>query len=109
MKYQELVHQIAGRLASLNPYKAILFGSNAYGETGENSDIDIIVVLNKRGFPSDYGEKMDNHRLVRKLLREINREVALDIIVYTIDEWESFLETGSYFSRIVLEKGKAIA
>lgn len=109
MNHQEIVNLIAGRLASIKPHKAIVFGSAASGEPGEDSDIDLIVVLNRRGFPVDYNEKMENHRLVRKLLRDINREAALDIIVYTIDEWDSFVKTGSYFSRLVIEKGKAIA
>ncbi len=109
MNYQELLNLISVRLNSLKPYKAILFGSAAYGKPEASSDIDIVVVLNKNGFPADYNEKMNNHRLVRKLLRDINQEVALDIIVFTIDEWESFVKTGSYFSRIVVEKGKAIA
>ena len=109
MNYQDIIQGIATRLSSINPYKAIIFGSYAHGEPSLDSDIDIIVVLNKKGFPADYNEMMENHRTVRKLLRDINRETALDIIVYTIDEWESFIKTGSYFSRVVLEKGKAIA
>lgn len=109
MDYQELFQRIAAKLSEINPYKAIVFGSFAYGETMEDSDVDIIVVLNQTGFPADYTEKMKNHRIVRRLLRDINKEIALDIIVFTIDEWNSFLETGSYFSRIVSEKGKAIA
>ena len=109
MNNQELIKKIAAALASINPYKAILYGSSAYGEPGPDSDIDLIVVLNRHGYPANYAEKMENHRSIRKLLREINREVALDIVVYTIDEWDLFLKTGSSFSRVVIEKGRAIA
>ena len=30
-------------LTELNPYKAVLFGSYAYGEVGDDSDIDLII------------------------------------------------------------------
>ena len=109
MNNQEIIKQITTALESINPYKAIVYGSSAYGEPGPDSDIDLIVVLNRRGYPANYAEKMENHRSIRKLLRDINREVALDIVVYTIDEWDSFVKIGSSFSRVVIEKGRAIA
>ncbi|HON78931.1 MAG TPA: nucleotidyltransferase domain-containing protein [Spirochaetota bacterium] len=109
MNSKEIEKIIAERLESIRPDKAILFGSFAYGQPGEDSDIDLIVVLNKRGFPQSYNEKMENYRLIRRLFRDINEVVPLDIIVYTIDEWNSFIATGSSFSLQILEKGKAIA
>ena len=55
-------------LSSLPPEmdvkRAYLFGSYAKGTQREESDIDIIVILNKTGFPKDYNEKMENHRAV---------------------------------------------
>jgi|WetSurSiteA1Bulk_404760.scaffolds.fasta_scaffold315785_1 uncharacterized protein len=109
MDFKKLKNEIAERIALNKPYKAILFGSVAYGQPNEDSDIDLIVVLNKRGLPQTYNEKMENYRSIRKLLRDINEIVPLDIIVYTIDEWNSFIATGSSFSLQILEKGKAIA
>jgi hypothetical protein len=34
---------------------------------------------------------------------------CVDIVVYTIDEWDSFVNLGSSFSRVVIEKASAIA
>jgi uncharacterized protein len=109
MNYKEIIPQITERLSTIEPYKALLFGSFADGEPGPDSDIDLIVVLNKRGFPASYGEKMENYRSIRRLLRDINIKAPIDVIVYTIDEWNAFVEIGSSFSRLVIEKGKAIA
>jgi len=109
MNSNDIIHNIALSLSSIKPFKAILFGSFAYGEPDPDSDIDLVVVLNKKGFPASYNEKMENHRIVRRILRDINRNTALDIIVYTIDEWNLFVETGSSFSKLIVEKGKAIA
>lgn len=109
MDSKDLIERITMSLSSIKPFKVILFGSFAYGEPGPDSDIDIVVVLNKQGFPSSYNEKMENHRMIRRILRDVNMYAPLDIIVYTIDEWDSFLNTGSSFSRLITEKGKAIA
>ncbi|MCI5140372.1 MAG: nucleotidyltransferase domain-containing protein [Candidatus Electrothrix sp. ATG1] len=38
-------------LTELKPYKAVLFGSYAYGEIHDDSDIDLIMVLNKEEMP----------------------------------------------------------
>ena len=109
MDDQFLIENIKSSLSILNPYKVILFGSFAYGNPDFDSDVDLIVVLNSEGYPANYGERMENHRIVRRLLRDINRLASLDVIVYTIGEWNSFIETGSAFSRLIIEKGKAIA
>ena len=109
MDNSDIIFSIAGKLQTINPYKVILFGSFAYGQPGPSSDIDLVIVLNRHGYPADYNERMENYRFIRRLLRDINEQRALDIIVYTIDEWNSFLKTGSYFSRLIVENGKAIA
>ncbi len=109
MNTSEIISLITERLLQINPYRVIVFGSFASGEAGPDSDIDLIVVLNRHGIPVDYNEKMENHRSIRRLLRDINEQRALDIIVFTIDEWNSFVNNGSYFSRVIIENGKAIA
>ncbi len=109
MDRESIIRNITSSLSSLKPYRVILFGSFAYGEPDEESDIDLVVVLNIKGHPSAHTERMENHRVVRRLLRDINSRVPLDVIVYTIDEWNEFLKTGSAFSKLIIEKGKAIA
>ncbi|HOO73549.1 MAG TPA: nucleotidyltransferase domain-containing protein [Spirochaetota bacterium] len=109
MEKDLLINQITDRLHSLNPYKVVLFGSWASGEPHDDSDCDLIVVLSQTGFPLTYREKMENHRLVRRSLRDLNEELPFDVIVYTIDEWNSFIERGSSFSREIIREGKSIA
>ena len=48
---KEIREQVAARLnnASPRPLKAILFGSYAYGEPGEDSDLDLLIILDKDG------------------------------------------------------------
>jgi len=100
---------ISERLAVINPLKVILFGSHARGSADANSDIDLLVVLNVEGYPRSFKERMENHRKVCRLLKDINAAVPMDILVFTIDEWRNFLKEGSSFAVEVLNNGKAIA
>ncbi len=96
---------IVERLKTINPYKIILFGSYAYGKPQADSDIDLIVVLNQRGVARTYQEKYQKRMLVHKQLLAIEREVSLDTLVYTQDEWTQFLSQNSSFSKLINRKG----
>jgi predicted nucleotidyltransferase len=100
-----LIEEIKNRLSILNPERIILFGSHAQGSAGANSDIDLIVVLNKDEAGGSYREKMTSTVAVRKLLTDINRQVALDVLVYSKKEWQALVESKNSFSRDILEKG----
>ena len=39
---QGIVQQI---VAKFNPFKVVLFGSYAYGDPGEDSDVDLLVIM----------------------------------------------------------------
>jgi predicted nucleotidyltransferase len=95
-------------LKELKPYKAILFGSYAWGKPHEDSDIDLIVVLNKDKMPESYAERMKNYFTVIKYFRMLNKKVPMDIIVYTKAEWNKLLEIKSSFSKEILSKGKVL-
>lgn len=99
------IPQIVERLKAINPYKIILFGSFADGEPNADSDIDLIVILNKKGIAKTYNEKFQTRMTVGKQLLAIEREVPLDTLVYTRDEWALFLNQNSSFSRLVGSAG----
>ncbi|MDY0092913.1 MAG: nucleotidyltransferase domain-containing protein [Candidatus Vecturithrix sp.] len=111
MMVQEIVHassyipSIIERLRGLLPNRVILFGSYAYGEPHKDSDIDLIVVLDKHGIGKTYQEKRQNRLLVGKALLDIEREVPIDTRVYTLDEWNLFLQQNSAFAKLIREKG----
>jgi predicted nucleotidyltransferase len=104
-KQLQLIEEIKNRLSILNPERIILFGSHAQGLAGADSDIDLIVVLNKDEASGSFREKMTSTVAVRKLLADINRQVALDVLVYSKKEWQALVESRSSFSRDILEKG----
>ena len=68
-----IFEEIKNRLQVLNPARIILFGSFASGTARADSDIDLIVVLDKEGSVGSFRERMADTVAVRKLLTDINR------------------------------------
>lgn len=102
---QGIRNEIIARLSAKKPLKVILFGSRARGDFEPGSDIDLIVVLDKEGIPRTFKEKTENFLEINRLLRDLNKRVALDLLVMTRTQWERFVEMNSGFSRELQEKG----
>jgi len=100
-----LQNEIVARLSTQKPLKVILFGSRSRGDFGEQSDIDLLVVLDKDEIPRTFKEKTENFLEVNRLLRDLNRRFAIDLVVMTRPQWERFIEMDSGFAREVQEKG----
>jgi uncharacterized protein len=85
--------KIVTRLLPIKPVKIILFGSYAYGEPDENSDLDLCII--KQEVKSRINEK----RKIRKLLHDIS--IAKDILVPSVREYEFYKkEHGSIYMDI---------
>lgn len=84
---------IVNRLLQLNPIKIILFGSYAYGEPTESSDIDLCIVK------ESVDSKMVEKRKIRELLKDIN--ISKDILVPSKNEYDFYKnEVGSVYMEI---------
>jgi len=101
----ELRERINAALKPLHPKKVILFGSYAWGRPTQESDVDLVVVLDSETVPSTYHEKMTNRLSVRRALDNVNRDYALDVLVYTAPEWKAFQDMGSAFSKEIISQG----
>lgn len=99
---------IVEKLKGTNPEKIILFGSYAYGEPGDNSDLDILVVTRDEIMPSSFSEKSMIYLRISKAISEIKREFPVDLIVHTKPMYKKFIENNSLFARELLEKGKVL-
>ena len=106
---EEISHQIATTLnASPRPLKVILFGSHARGTSHDDSDIDLVVILNKEGKRASYKTMINARIEIAKRLRELKRKYPIDILVYTKDEWEDLKASGSSFMEKIEKEGVAI-
>jgi predicted nucleotidyltransferase len=102
----DIISKIIQCLINLHVYKIILFGSYAKGTATENSDIDLVVVLDSEEFAKTFDEKMNRSRPVSKALLEINRQYSMDIIVYSKGEFNYLKNKEDFFIQEIEETGK---
>lgn len=107
-EHKKYIRKILKRLETVNPKLVIVFGSYANKNLTEDSDLDLLIVLDENKVPSSYDEKIKMKLKVRKAIRELNREIAIDLLIYTIPEYEEFINSGSSFSKEIKETGKII-
>jgi len=101
----ELRRQIRDSLEPLHPEKVIVFGSHARGQADRDSDLDLIVVLGSEAVPASYQDRRANRLRVRRALDALNRDYALDVLVYTAPEWKRFQDSDSAFVREIAHEG----
>lgn len=99
---------IVEKLKGLRPYKIVLFGSHAYGNPNPDSDIDLLVVLDKDDLPQSFAENMETKLLVRNMLFDINQHVPIDLIVQTKPMYEKFNDLGSLFAQEIARNGEVL-
>jgi predicted nucleotidyltransferase len=91
-----------------DPYKIILFGSYAKGNHNENSDIDLMIILDNNHVSKTYTERLEKKVYIRNLVLEINRKTSLDILVYSKEELNLIKKRGNYFIDEIERTGKVI-
>ena len=106
--HTEDINRIVSRILNLDPYKIILFGSQAVGTSTEESDIDILVILDSENISKTYEEKMRNTLSVRNNIYEINKNVPIDLIVFTKAEYEILEKEMTSFAKGISNTGKIL-
>jgi uncharacterized protein len=81
------------------PEKIILFGSYAYGEPNQNSDVDLLVIL---PFESRSVQKAIEIRLA------IDYHFPLDLLARTPQVVQQRLDMGDFFIRDIVQKGRVL-
>jgi len=82
-----------------HPQKVILFGSHAYGTPKENSDVDLLVIMDttERNLPQ-----------ALKISRAISHPFPMDLVVLKPQEIQARLEGGDLVLREILTKGEVL-
>ena len=98
MTTKEIVSEIVSKIKKqFKPQKVILFGSYAWGNPTEDSDIDLFIIM-------ESSLRRDKRALqVQKMFSQ--RTFPLDIIVYTPEEVKQSLERGNPFIREIMSQG----
>jgi len=102
------ISQILYELETIDIMKIILFGSTASDTDNNESDIDLLIVLDDNFCPQTYEERMEYRLKIRRKLRAINRQVAIDLLIYTIPEYELIKENMNSFFKEIHATGRII-
>ncbi len=99
---RDLLDQITQRLVSaLNPEQIILFGSHAYGEPNEDSDIDLLVIISQSNEP--------RYRRARKAYQALRgMGIPKDLLVMTREEVRRKAAVPSSLVSQALRQGKVL-
>lgn len=94
------LQEIIERLQPMRPVRILLFGSVARGTSDRLSDLDVIVVAERVAprFLDRIAEAFDL----------IDPRYALDILVYTPEEYRSMLEAGNPLIEAAEREGRVI-
>ncbi len=98
MRRPEIVKQIKSVITAAAPTaKAILFGSEARGDAREDSDIDVLVLLNKDHLT------YEDETIVRWPLYqlEISTGVSINPIILSQKSWESRSIMTPFYSNVL--------
>jgi predicted nucleotidyltransferase len=102
-RIEQALAEIVRRLVDeYQPEKVILFGSYAYGEPHEGSDLDVLII---KETPE---HRIDRMRRVLQLADGAHRHIAFEPIVLTPHELEQRLEIGDQFVAEIVEKGELL-
>ncbi len=93
---QDRITQVVSALKDYEPERIILFGSQARGNADRYSDLDIVII-------KETDERfLDRLETVYELVQP---RFAMDVLVYTPQEFTEMQERGSSFVEMVLKEG----
>jgi len=102
-RLRKIITEIVDRiLKGYKPKKVILFGSYAYGEPTEDSDIDLLIIKNTDKRP------IDRWIEVKRILRDNIRTIPVSPLVYTEKEIEERIAIKDFFIEEIFEKGDVL-
>ncbi len=100
---KRLILEVAKRIEEqYRPKKIILFGSYAYGEPAQDSDVDLLIIKNTDK------PLIDRWIEVKKLLRGVAPGLPVSPLVYTEKEIDERNAIRDFFIEEILEKGEVL-
>lgn len=95
-RIQEVVNSITQQFY---PDRIILFGSYAYGNPTEDSDVDLLVVLEAQ---------QRDHKKSTEIRHAVQIEFACDLLVYDPGYLQRRYDQEDWFVRDMVEKGRVL-
>ena len=102
MRSQQMLEEVTRRIVdAIHPERIILFGSHAWGYPGEDSDIDLLIILRNSDQPG-YRRARDVYHSLRGL------KIPIDVVVRTRDEVERGVRVKTSLEYKVLDEGRVL-
>ena len=95
----DIFHYVDDVAARFHPRQIVLFGSYAYGDPTEDSDVDVLVVSNKR---------QSSMQQVLKIRQAIPAPFPLDLIVRSRSEILRRIGWNDFFLAEIMQKGLTV-
>ena len=86
-------------LKAFHPKKIILFGSYAYGMPAQESDVDVLVIMQTEQHPAEQATAI---RLA------VDFPFPVDLLVRTPEQIEERLSLGDFFIQEILSRGEVL-
>lgn len=94
------IYELCDRIVKhFQPTKIILFGSYAYGQPTEDSDVDMLVIMPFEGRGA--------HKSA-EIATVTHPRFAVDLLVRTPEQVKTRLDLGDFFIREIVENGKVL-
>ncbi len=99
---REVINEVKNRLIkTYNPIAIYLFGSYAWGSPTEDSDLDLLIVIDK-------SEEKTYNRVRSGQRALFGLGISKDMIVYTKDEFEKYSKSVTSLCHKIKKEGKVI-
>ena len=95
------INIIAGQIVKkYHPMKIILFGSAGQRDYAQVNDLDFLII--KEDVPLNGLDR------IRELDKLIDRNIAVDMLIYRPDEFDKRIELGDPFIKTILREGRVL-
>jgi len=102
-RIQAVIRNIVRKLVeAYAPQRIILFGSYAYGQPDEDSDIDLLII---KATAESFLDRMET---VERLVAGMHPHIPFEPLVLTPEEVEERVKAGDQFIAEILEKGEVL-
>lgn len=104
---REAVAPIVERIKDLDISRVVVFGSTVTGAFDKDSDLDLAVIVPDPE-PGEKFNRVDRAIELRRHIRDINAEIAIDILVYTESEFSRLRNSPSFVRAEIAEAGETV-
>jgi predicted nucleotidyltransferase len=99
VRMKDIREKVRAIVENYDPEKIILFGSHASGIPNQDSDVDLMIIINT---------ERSTWELSVEISQMLKHSFPMDIIVRTPREIDRRLQQGDFFLKDIMENGKIL-